>query len=395
MFRSYRHIATSLYFCLVLLGAAHGLIAQGIATAPASNLHDGEVGVVLLDDAGVLEGTVSRDGKFYVVGRAGGQLQVATSRVQFIGRTLHDAYEFRRQQTVPTAAESHLTLADWCLRYKLVEEARTELELARLHDAEPRRLQLLERRLSAATERRPHKQPAPSQVIQASAIVEQAPPAAPTPDLPNGAVEIFTRKVQPILVNNCTTSKCHQPNGQQAFQLNRASLRGEANRKTTMRNLAAALALVDRQHPEQSQLLTIPRQTHGGMHAPTFGPRQDQAFRHLADWVALLAPPAPPAETQTNTTTEPATLLPSQTTALGPVPRLNEAAKPQTAATEPAPIESLRTPHRLRYGLKAERWQPKDPFDPEIFNRRQRADVQEQPMNDVLPDEPPNVTNDG
>ena len=41
MFRPYRHIATSLYFCLAVLGAAHVLIAQGIATAPASNLHDG------------------------------------------------------------------------------------------------------------------------------------------------------------------------------------------------------------------------------------------------------------------------------------------------------------------------------------------------------------------
>ena len=272
---------------------------------------------------------------------------------------------------VPTAAESHLTLADWCLRYKLVEEA---------HGAQTRPIARC-RTTPASTPRAPSA-PQPNgdrtsnprrrkSSKRARSSSKRA--AAPTPDLPNGAVEMFTRKVQPILVNNCTTSKCHQPNGQQAFQLNRASLRGEANRKTTMQNLAAALALVDRQHPEQSQLLTIPRQTHGGMHAPTFGPRQDQAFRHLADWVALLAPPAPPAETQTNTTTEPATLLPSQTTALGPVPRLNEAAKPQPRGCNRA------SPDRVAANAASPALWPqsragnlKDPFDPEIFNRRRR-----------------------
>ena len=104
-------------------------------------------------------------------------------------------------------------------------------------------------------------------------------------------LELFTRKVQPVLVNNCTASKCHQPGGRQSFQLDRALLRGEANRRTTMQNLSATLALVDRAHPEVSPLLTVPRQTHGGMTGPVFGPRQEQAFKHLADWVALVAPP--------------------------------------------------------------------------------------------------------
>ena len=31
---------------------------------------------------------------------------------------------------------------------------------------------------------------------------------------------MFTRKVQPVLVNNCTVSKCHEPGGAQSFQLN-------------------------------------------------------------------------------------------------------------------------------------------------------------------------------
>ena len=63
-----------------------------------------------------------------------------------------------------------------------------------------------------------------------------------------------------------------------------------------MRNLEAALALVDRVHPDQSPLLTVPRKTHGGTSGPIFGPRQEQAFKHLVDWVALVVPPRDGAE---------------------------------------------------------------------------------------------------
>ena len=107
-------------------------------------------------------------------------------------------------------------------------------------------------------------------------------------DLPEAAIERFTRKVQPVLVNNCTTSGCHQPGGTQKFQLDRAILHGMANRRSTMHNLAATLELVDRERPQLSPLLTMPREAHGGMEEPVFGPRQEQAFRHLVEWVALV-----------------------------------------------------------------------------------------------------------
>src|SRR4030095_5245611 len=95
-------------------------------------------------------------------------------------------------------------------------------------------------------------------------------------EVPSGVVELFTRKVQPVLVNNCSTSGCHQSGGKQSVQFDRALLRGEANRRSTMHNLEAALALVDRAHPDQSPLLTVPRKKHGGTAGAIFGPRQEQ-----------------------------------------------------------------------------------------------------------------------
>ena len=342
--------------------------------AAQSTLRDGQSGVLLLQDGGVLTGQITRAADWYIVGRAGGQMQIAAARVLFVGSSLHEAYDYRRQHLSRDSAGSHLALAEWCLRYNLVDEAGTELVAARNSEPDNPKLALLNRRLTAAKER-PNPAPSPASPTNSPpAAAGQSDPPRVTPDLPSGVVELFTRKVQPVLVNNCTASKCHQPGGSQAFQLNRGWLRGEANRRNTMQNLSATLALVDREHPETSPLLTVPRQTHGGMNGPVFGARQEQAFKHLADWVALVAPAKPAAEPAPNAAEQPPAPALSQPTAEA-APIVDSAVQPAAAIEEP-PMESLRPPHRLKYGVAGQKWQPRDAFDPEIFNRRQRATAQ-------------------
>lgn len=370
----------------VLLGLAAALAVTGMraladdaVVVPATPLRDGESGIVLLHDGGVLEGQITRAADWYVVGRGGGQLQIAASRVEFVGRSLHEAYEYRLQNATTPTSESHLALADWCLRYDLVSEAEAELATARSIGAQQSWADLVGRRI-AATRVRLASKAAPVLHAEQEANVEQAaPPRSLSRDLPDGVVELFTRRVQPILVNNCTASKCHQPGGQQAFQLNRALLRGEANRKTTMQNLAATLALVNQARPEASPLLTVPRQTHGGMRGPIFGARQEQAFKHIADWVTLVAPQKPAESVANNepagvaavqSSMSPATDASSST---NPAARTTDSAVEPAAAVEEVPSDSLRRPHRLRYGEMPKPWQPRDPFDPEIFNRAQRT----------------------
>jgi hypothetical protein len=355
------------------------VVADDAIGAPAATIRDGEAGVLLLQDGGVLVGQITRAADWYIVARGGGQMQIAASRMQFVGRSLHEAYEHRLRHTTQPTAESHLALSEWCLRYNLVDEATVEAEAAKSLGAAQGRLQLVGRRIAAAKRRLADK-PAvtPAAPSQMAAAEQAAPPPNASRDLPNGALELFTRKVQPILVNNCTASKCHQPGGQQAFQLNRAVLRGEANRQTTTQNLYAALALVDRARPEASPLLTLPRRTHGGMNGPIFGARQEKALQHLADWVALVAPIKPADTTIPNVPAKgvedasfntPVPNVPSQTN----VADAGENSGVQPAvAIESQPGESLRSPHRLRYGEALQPWQPRDPFDPEIFNRRQQ-----------------------
>jgi hypothetical protein len=399
---AWRFDATFVGLILLLTALVGRLNAQDDLSAAPSTLRDGETGIVLLQDGGVLAGQITRTANWYVVGRAGGQMQVPAARVMYVCRSLHEAYEYRIQHMSQPAAETHLTLAEWCLRYNLLEEAGRELQSARKLGASELRLGLVDRRLAAAKERPVQTASATSPAIAPAAAAEMSLPSSPAPDLPNGVLELFTRKVQPVLVNNCTASKCHQPGGKQSFQLNRALLRGEANRRSTMQNLSATLALIDRAHPEVSPLLTVPRQTHGGMTGPVFGPRQEQAFKHVAEWVAMVVPqhvvePEPKVAEEIAANAPAAARIPKSVAPIpsGPTayaqPTANEAAAvavpvenadaqpAEDSAVEPAAaindeaLSSLRTPHRLQYGGSLESWRPRDPFDPEIFNRRQRA----------------------
>ncbi len=344
-------------------------------------------------------------------------MQIAQKRVLLVCRTLEEAYEFRRQQISGEKVADHLRLAEWCIRYDLRAEAGRELAEARRLDPDQPRLAVLERRLEKGIGQPAAKESvylaganarAKPQAVGGS-LPDASPQSAPAAgELSNGAVELFTRKVQPVLVNNCTTSGCHQVGGKQAFQLDRAILRGEANRRSTMRNLEAALALIDHAHPDQSPLLTVPRKSHGGTTGPIFGPRQDQAFKHLVDWVALIVPPAETPAPIVDATPNPVDAKAVRVQSLvSPTPsvanaegeaaldKLPPGAQAQetlhsatrrhsgvrpVAATDDDSAMTLRTPHRLQYGAQQlKSWQPRDAFDPEIFNRGQHARTQASP----------------
>ena len=213
--------------------------------------------------------------------------------------------------------------------------------------------------------------------------------------LPSGAVERFTRKVQPILVNNCTTSGCHQVAGKQVFQLDRAVLHGLSNRRSTLSNLAATLALVNRSAPQLSLMLTIPRAEHADMKQPILGSRQDQQFRQLEEWVALVTGTPIPEEAKlvaakagsdaagkrgalanhrSKTSPGQTARIEAKPPAADEQPTATATAAPapsgvvQAGYDEPLPFQQLRERKRATVQLKS--WEPKDAFDPEIFNRQ-------------------------
>jgi hypothetical protein len=163
------------------------------------------------------------------------------------------------------------------------------------------------------------------------------------------------------------------------FQLDRALLHGLANRRTTTQNLAATLALVDRGQPHLSPLLTVPRRTHGGMRGPVFGPRQAPAYAHLVDWVARVTEP-PASSPEAISAEEPIT---DRTILSNAEPQsvvradFEETANAQQPRDNDHDDSQFRPPakKRLQYGARLQPWQPRDAFDPGIFNRLPRTQV--------------------
>ncbi len=367
MSRFVRLHALSRFALLVAVGAGAHRHAGAQVPSGAAAPKQGQEQVLLLEEGGVLTGRIARQGERYVVTRAGVQMEVAAPRVLVVCGSLEEAYQYRRRQLTRPTAEAHLTLAEWCLRFNLFGPARAELAAARALDARHPRIALLERRLEYAG-REPAGSPVAKSTKPAEAVaVESTKTSAPaTAGVSPRALERFTRKVQPVLVNNCTTSGCHQPGGGQPFQLDRALLHGMANRRSTMSNLSAALALVDRERPQLSPLLTVPRRAHGGMDEPLFGTREEQAFAHLEQWVALV--------TQSDSARSPDATQPDADAGLAAAEEVPAAAETATTGVVQADFEAAAklTPAapQLRVGAQIKKWQPRDPFDPEIFNRQ-------------------------
>src|SRR6185312_8747028 len=109
---------------------------------------------LVLRSGGVLVGQITQAGERYLVRGDKSQLDVAASQVLLVAKSLEDAYEQQRGQTPRPTAESHLVLAEWCLRYNLLDQAKRELADARQLDDHSPRLGLLERRLAVVLEPR-------------------------------------------------------------------------------------------------------------------------------------------------------------------------------------------------------------------------------------------------
>jgi hypothetical protein len=99
----------------------------------------------------------------------------------------------------------------------------------------------------------------------------------------------YTRQIQPILMNGCGLGSCHGNNQRSGYELYRAPAGAQLNALQTRQNLVRTLALVNRDEVEQSPLLRIALQPHGGSARPPLGGSDSPAYRNLSAWVGKLA----------------------------------------------------------------------------------------------------------
>jgi len=363
-------------------------------------------GVLLLNHGELIEGTITDAGDRYDVDLTDGQIYIKRSDVAKVCRNAHECYLHKRAGIEVGRAQDHLDLAEWCLRNALVDDAEKELADGRAADPRHPKIRLLEPRLGLA--KQAPGDPETASIAEKTVSLEQL--DGIVRNLPAGSMENFTNAIQPMLLNYCARSGCHGPRSTNALRLERIGSNRLSGRHPTQRNLQAALALVDRDKPQDSKLLQAPIRPHGTMKLPVFTDREQSQYKQLVQWVYALA--ARDSSARPTLDERAAPLLQTiprrgQAPAIGPAdaPPL-DAAQPDAA---PAPAqgatqhdsqdraESLRDAAGLigsdragasggfrvtrvrgqvvlrplaRPGEAAKEFTPKDPFDPEIFNRR-------------------------
>jgi len=325
-------------------------------------------GLLMLRNGQAIEGKISRVGDLYYVAVPNGQIRVKAAEVEFCCPDFEEGYRRKKAIVQLGNVQEHLRLAQWCQRHGLYGHAGAELAAAMDADPTHPMIGVIERRLKAAMEpKRPHSAP--------SARPGKSSPSSEDLDrlirgMPPGTVEKFTQTIQPLLANNCTAAACHGPTSKSDFRLSRIPIDRPASRRLTQRNLHATLKWIDSENPIASRLIVAPAGPHGTAKTAVFTDRQIVQYKHLVDWVRLVAGRRGSAKPAA-----PVTVAPKQQPPVHAMPAESGGFGPQPSQVVPAsheesqenPFHGHQGPKR---GARLPRFVPADPFDPEIFNRR-------------------------
>jgi hypothetical protein len=358
--RGRRNIPNIFGFCLAGLATAAGVVALRPTQSTGQEYPAPSIsGVLVLRNGNVLTGAVQRYGDHYRVEAVGAIVEVPSGQVEMFAPSLEEAYEERRGVAGGLSADGHLELARWCMQVNLLGPAARELLDARRLDPQHSALGPLDMRLRqmmALQAARPAGDAAPSygtlsQGDTASFRLGEGSDASP-PEISLPAQTRFVRSIQPMLIRSCAIGGCHQPGSPQRMQLDRWALEGNGNPALVRRNLSAVVRELNGADPKSSPLLHWARLTHGGPGAAASRPLTAHQASLLLEWLNQAAGVAPLGD---NDGAEPLIAAPPS-----PLEERNDEA---IDATEPA--QHLSPP---------EPFEPRDEFDPEIFNRRRRPD---------------------
>ncbi len=246
---------------------------------------EGTDGLLVLRNGNLLSGKILRQQDRYRVATATSELFVRADKVEMFCRSIDEVYQRRRLQRTGLTADSHIELARWCMRNGLLEYAARELLDARTIDPDHRRLLMVQRQLQLALE---NQQSTPQQTTQSDeppAKIEQQ----DLEDVPLWARKLFVRQIQPLLVDCCATSGCHQVGSTELLQINRLAVEGPGHPGTTLRNLSAIMKQVNLSEPEESPLLVHAKLAHGKQGTRPPRALERHQYQMLQTWIQQMA----------------------------------------------------------------------------------------------------------
>jgi hypothetical protein len=348
---------------LALAALAFTAIAFKAHMASAEPPFTPQAGLLLLRNGHVLQGQVTQAGDFYVVILGpSSEIRLPAKDVEAQVATLDEAYRLKLRGMFGEGAAPHLDLADWCLRQGLHGRCSDQLTVAAKIEPENPRIAHIERRLELAiTEPPPVKEKThtstPTATTPSSEQIEKAIRA-----LPKHSVERFAAVVQPLLLNRCGANQCHGPNATAELHLLRPPAGQSATQRFTHRNLYSVLQQLDPADPAASPLLVEGQRRHGAALTAVFDKHTQKQLDEIKNWVLFTLAAAEP--------TVPATIAADGQATLSQTAQPPTASTTQPAATGNAPAATAPPPQPP---VATDRFVPRDPFDPELFNRRFRG----------------------
>jgi len=339
---------------------------------------------LLLHSGQLLQGVVTPSGDTFQVKMGSGiEMTVDAEEVEFRGTSLEALFRHQKGKISPRDVQQQLALANWCLRYELLEYAERQLlALSDLGADETIRLRLRDQIISLHQQRRSAESAGRGNATRAAPAAYQTNAhdnggleMASVRDLnrlvrslPEGSFQVFNRQVQGPLIQGCGAASCHDHDARK-LALNFVRVGSALPRKTSQRNLRQALQYVDRQAPDASPLYQMAISAHGNSLQATW-PEDSPHAKKLKQWIYSVAgQPLPPTNAAAGGSGPP--INPGAfagTEGVGSAER----STPEDRADKDI-LQSLTVPPSPRNPLESMptgESPSADPFDPEVFNRR-------------------------
>jgi hypothetical protein len=249
-------------------------------------------GVLVMKSGAIFSGVITGDEDAYIIESPFGTANYPRRLVLMHCDDLGQAYgKLREKAQLKGTAAARIELAKWCVANRLFEEAREELNAALTLEANDQQAQSL--LIKVETELKP---PMPAADLAKPAEKARRPAALIDAEaeslggLSPEAARQFSRRIQPMLMKNCATAKCHTSESTSDFRLSRVSLDDGGSGRLSQRNLSQVFETLDLESPRKSKLLTVSRAGHGHPHKPVFAGRKgEEQFELLRNWVVQVA----------------------------------------------------------------------------------------------------------
>ncbi|MDO4858550.1 MAG: hypothetical protein Q4A17_11465 [Thermoguttaceae bacterium] len=250
---------------------------------------------IALLNGSILFGDLKLIGDQYEITTETGTVVIPQNRVSQIAESLRQIYDFKASQVFVNDLEKRCELLRWCFQYELVNEAEEQLALLKKYAPDHPMAEVFDRRLTFLKNKK-EREALASENPEAESTEESAHnQTGPTyaelqrfaASIPEESIEVFRKKVQPILQKNCMMADCHGPNTETPYRLLR--IHPKMGRGEILQNLYASVQQINLAQPEQSPLLRKPVTPHGNDGRTVFVNQDYATYQILIAWTYLVA----------------------------------------------------------------------------------------------------------